>query len=417
MDYEIRNPELAPEGRMKIDWVKNHMPVLNAIRAEFERDRPLEGVKVALSIHLEAKTAYLAEVLQAGGAVMAVTGSNPLSTQDDVAAALVKAGISVYAWYDASPEEYNRHIERTLSFGPQIVIDDGGDLAAMLHGARRDLAPGVWGGCEETTTGVLRLRALEREKRLAFPMLAVNDAHCKYLFDNRYGTGESVWSGILRTTNLLVAGKTVVVLGYGWCGRGVAMRAKGLGANVIVCEVNPVRAIEAVMDGYRVMPSLEAAKEGDIFITVTGCKDVLRHDHFMVMKDKAVLANAGHFNVEISQPDLAELSVTRRTVRRNIEEFLLADGRRLYLLAEGRLVNLAAGDGHPAEIMDMSFALQALSARYMREHARELEARVYTVPPELDRRVAELKLTSMGIAIDRLSEEQVEYLSGTAGEE
>ncbi|MGC7880235.1 adenosylhomocysteinase, partial [Desulforudis sp. 1190] len=269
----------------------------------------------------------------------------------------------------------------------------------------------------ETTTGVLRLRALEREKRLAFPMLAVNDAHCKYLFDNRYGTGESVWSGILRTTNLLVAGKTVVVLGYGWCGRGVAMRAKGLGANVIVCEVNPVRAIEAVMDGYRVMPSLEAAKEGDIFITVTGCRDVLRHDHFMVMKDKAVLANAGHFNVEISQPDLAELSVTRRTVRRNIEEFLLADGRRLYLLAEGRLVNLAAGDGHPAEIMDMSFALQALSARYMREHARELEARVYTVPPELDRRVAELKLTSMGIAIDRLSEEQVEYLSGTAGEE
>lgn len=417
MDFEIRDPSLAVSGRQKIDWVSAHMPVLGALSVEFAEKRPLDGVRVSLSIHLEAKTAHLVEVLAAAGARLAVTGSNPLSTQDDVAAALVAAGISVYAWYDAKPEEYRRHLEQTLAFGPQIVIDDGGDLVHLLHTTRSALAGGVWGGAEETTTGVLRLRALEREGRLLFPMVAVNDASCKYLFDNRYGTGESSWSGILRTTNLLVAGKTVVVHGYGWVGRGIAMRARGLGADVIVTEVDPLRAIEARMDGYRVMSTAQAAAEGDFFITATGCRDVLRSEHFLVMKDQAVLANAGHFNVEISIPALASLSVTRRTVRRNIEEFTLADGRRIYLLAEGRLVNLAAGDGHPAEIMDMSFALQALAAGYISENHRGLEKRVYRLPAEFDRRVAELKLDALGITIDRLSEAQHAYLDGTGGED
>ncbi|MDI6709194.1 MAG: adenosylhomocysteinase [Thermoanaerobacterales bacterium] len=417
MKYEIRDPALADSGRQKIDWVREHMPVLRAIHAEFARTRPLAGVRVSLSIHLEAKTAYLAEVLATAGADMAVTGSNPLSTQDDIAAALVAAGISVYAWHNATPDEYRRHLEGALDFGPQIVIDDGGDLVHLLHTTRRDLASGVWGGAEETTTGVLRLRALEREGRLLFPMLAVNDAYCKFLFDNRYGTGESAWSGIMRTTNLLVAGKTVVVHGYGWVGRGIALRARGLGANVIVTEVDPIRAIEAHMDGYRVMSGEQAAGEGDIFVTATGCRDVLRREHFLAMKDRAILANAGHFNVEISLPDLEALSVTRRTVRQNIEEFTLADGRRIYVLAEGRLVNLAAGDGHPAEIMDLSFALQVLSAVHIREHHREMERRVYRVPADFDRRVAEMKLSALGITIDRLSDEQEAYLRGSGGGE
>ncbi len=412
MNCAIRNPALAPQGRVKIDWVRAHMPVLGAIRAEFERSRPFAGVKIAVSVHLEAKTAYLAEVLKAGGAVVAVTGCNPLSTQDDVAAALVEAEIAVFAWHDPTPEEYRTHLIQTLENGPGIVIDDGGDLVHLLHTDLVHLAPGVIGGCEETTTGVIRLRALAREGRLAFPMFAVNDAHTKYLFDNRYGTGESVWSGIMRTTNLLVAGKTVVVFGYGWCGRGIAMRARGLGANVVVCEVDPVRAIEAHMDGYRVMPSLAAARLGNVFISATGCRDVLRAEHFRVMSDQTLLANAGHFNVEISGPDLERLAVSRRAVRPNIEEFRLTDGRRLYLLARGRLVNLAAGDGHPAEIMDMSFAVQALTARYVLEHAGELEKKLYPVPPEIDRRVAELKLESLGIELDRLSPEQEEYLTG-----
>ncbi|ACA59183.1 adenosylhomocysteinase [Candidatus Desulforudis audaxviator MP104C] len=412
MNCAIRNPDLAPQGRMKIDWVRAHMPVLGAIRAEFERSRPLAGVKVAVSVHLEAKTAYLAEVLKAGGAIVTVTGCNPLSTQDDVAAALVEAGIAVFAWHDPTPDEYRTHLIQTLENGPGIVIDDGGDLVHLLHTDLAHLAPGVIGGCEETTTGVIRLRALAREGRLAFPMFAINDAHTKYLFDNRYGTGESVWSGIMRTTNLLVAGKTVVVFGYGWCGRGIAMRARGLGAKVIVCEVDPVRAIEAHMDGYRVMHSLEAARLGNVFISATGCRDVIHAGHFQVMPDQALLANAGHFNVEISGPDLERLAVSRRTVRPNIEEFQLADGRRLYLLARGRLVNLAAGDGHPAEIMDMSFALQALTALYVVRHAGELEKKLYPVPPEIDRRVAELKLGALGVKLDRLTPEQEEYLAG-----
>ncbi|MFZ5643372.1 MAG: adenosylhomocysteinase [Bacillota bacterium] len=407
----VRDMDLAPSGRLKIDWVKEHMPVLNVIRKEFEKERPFAGIRVALSIHLEAKTAYLAEVMRAGGADVAITGSNPLSTQDDVAAALAAGGINVYAWYNATPEEYNSHILETLETRPRIIIDDGGDLVSALHNERRDLAGNVIGGSEETTTGVIRLRALDKAGKLLFPMIAVNDALCKYLFDNRYGTGESVWSGIMHTTNLIVAGKNVVVLGYGWCGRGVAMKARGLGARVIICEVDPVKAIEAYMDGYQVMNSLEAASVGDIFVTVTGCKDILRGDHYSRMKDGAILSNAGHFDVEINKPELLEASAGRRVVRKDIEEFKMKDGRKIYLLGEGRLVNLAAGNGHPAEIMDMSFALQALSARYVLENGDKLEKHVYDVPRELDRRVAELKLESLGIKIDTLSVEQDEYIN------
>ncbi len=410
-DYIVRDINLADSGRLKIDWVRAHMPVLNAIREEFERERPFQGLRVAMSIHLEAKTAYLAEVMKAGGADVAITGSNPLSTQDDVAAALAREGINVFAWYDATDEEYNEHLRKTLLTHPRIIIDDGGDLVHMLHTDLKDQASEVIGGSEETTTGVLRLRAMEKAGELRFPMIAVNDAFCKYLFDNRYGTGESTWSGIMRTTNLIVAGKTVVVFGYGWCGKGVAMRAKGLGAKVIVCDVDPIKAIEAYMDGFEVMSSDEAAPRGDIFITVTGCKDLLRQRHYNRMKDGAILCNAGHFDLEINIPELEDSAVSRREVRKNIEEFKLPDGRRIYLLAEGRLVNLAAGDGHPAEIMDMSFALQALSARHILENGAELEKKVYVVPEELDRRVADLKLKSMGIEIDRLTDEQYAYLN------
>lgn len=410
-DYIVRDIGLAPGGRLKIDWVSAHMPVLNAIRGEFERDRPFEGIRVALSIHLEAKTAYLAEVIRAGGAKVAITGSNPLSTQDDVAAALAAAGIKVYAWYDATDVEYREHLLHVLDTGPQLVIDDGGDLVNLLHTVRKDQAAEILGGCEETTTGVRRLEALERDGLLLFPMLAVNNAFCKYLFDNRYGTGESAWSAIMRTTNLVVAGKTAVVLGYGWCGKGVAMRARGLGARVIVCEVDPIKAIEACMDGYQVMDSLQAAGKGDIFITVTGCRDVLGRAHYEKMKDGAILANAGHFDVEINKPELAELAHARRQARRDIEQFDMPGGRKIYLLAEGRLVNLAAGDGHPTEIMDMSFGIQALSARYIMENAGSIEKKLYRVPEEIDHRVAGLKLKAMGVEIDSLTSKQQAYLN------
>lgn len=412
MDCQIKNPALAPSGRLKIDWVRAHMPVLNVLRGEFEREQPFQGIRIGLSIHLEAKTAYLVEVLKAGGAQPAVTGCNPLSTQDDVAAALAEAGIPVFAWHDPTPEEYQAHLTAVLNTRPHLIVDDGGDLAYLLHTKLQDIAAGVIGGAEETTTGVLRLRALEREGRLLFPVFAVNDARCKFLFDNRYGTGESAWSGILRTTNLLVAGKNVVVLGYGWVGRGIALRADGLGAKVIVCEVDPIHAIEAHMDGYRVMNSREAAAEGDIFITATGCRDVLGTPHFACMKNGAILANAGHFNVEIAAGELEALSKRRYPARHNIEAYEMADGRVLYLIAEGRLVNLAAGDGHPAEIMDLSFALQALTARHILERAGALENKVYNLPPALDRRVAELKLESLGISIDRLTPDQQSYLQG-----
>lgn len=410
-DYIVRDINLAGSGKLKIDWVQAHMPVLNAIRAEFEKEKPFQGTRIAMSIHLEAKTAYLAQVMKAGGAEVAITGSNPLSTQDDVAAALAREGINVYAWHGADDREYKEHLRQTLLTRPQIVIDDGGDLVHMLHTSLKGQAGEIIGGSEETTTGVLRLRAMEKAGQLLFPMIAVNDALSKYLFDNRYGTGESTWSGIMRTTNLVVAGKTVVVFGYGWCGKGVSMRAKGLGARVIICEVDPVRAIEAHMDGFEVMNTRQAAPRGDVFITVTGCRDLLRKQHFESMKDGAILCNAGHFDVEINIPELEGISISRRLVRKNIEEFLLPGGRRIYLLAEGRLVNLAAGDGHPAEIMDMSFALQALAAKYILNKARGLERKVYIVPEEIDRRVAELKLKSLGIEIDILSEEQDAYLN------
>lgn len=407
----IRNASLASAGQQKIEWVQRRMSLLNRIRTEFERDKPFRDLRLALSIHLEAKTAYLAQVLKAGGALVAVTGCNPLSTQDDVAAALAAKGdIFVAAWRGATPEEYESHLKAVLQIKPHIILDDGGDLTKLLHGELSELAKDILGGTEETTTGVRRLKALAAQKKLRFPIFAVNDAQMKFLFDNRYGTGQSTWDGIMRTTNLSIAGKTVVVAGYGWCGRGIALRAKGLGANVIITEVNPVRAIEAVMDGFRVMKLVEAASLGEIFVTATGCKDIITEESLKSMKDGTILANSGHFDVEIRKPDLERLSVARQTIRFNVEEFEMKDGRRLYLLAEGRLVNLAAGDGHPVEIMDLSFALQALTLAYVAQHRSELQPNLYPVPPEIDHRVALLKLETMGITIDKLSPEQQAYL-------
>ncbi|MBN6185948.1 adenosylhomocysteinase [Aneurinibacillus sp. BA2021] len=406
----VRDMSLAPNGHLKIDWVKEHMPVLNRIREQFEKEQPFKGLKVAISLHLEAKTAYLAKVVKAGGADVTITGSNPLSTQDDVAAALVEDGITVFAKYNPDPVEYKEHMIKTLETKPDLIIDDGGDLVTILHSERPDLLSQVRGGCEETTTGVIRNRALEKSGELKFPMIAVNDAYCKYLFDNRYGTGQSVWDGINRTTNLVVAGKTVVVVGYGWCGRGVALRAKGLGAKVIVTEIDGIKAIEAYMDGFEVMPMAEAAKHGDYFVTVTGNRDVIRGEHMDLMKDGAILSNAGHFDIEINKPELEELSTSKRVVRKDIEEYVLKNGRKIYLLAEGRLVNLAAGDGHPAEIMDMTFALQAISLAYVNEKYKEIGPRVLNVPYELDERVARLKLEALGLGLDVLTEEQKAYL-------
>ncbi|HZG15939.1 MAG TPA: adenosylhomocysteinase [Candidatus Bathyarchaeia archaeon] len=410
----VKDMSLAPNGHLKIDWVKEHMPVLNRIRARFEQEKPFAGLKVAISLHLEAKTAYLAKVVQAGGAEVTITGSNPLSTQDDVCAALVEDGIRVFAKYNPSPEEYKSHLIKTLETRPDLIIDDGGDLVSILHSERRDLLPQVRGGAEETTTGILRLKALESEGKLEFPMVAVNDAFCKYLFDNRYGTGQSVWDGINRTTNLVVAGKTVVVVGYGWCGKGVAMRAKGLGAKVIVTEIDPIKAVEAYMDGFEVMSMKEAAKHGDFFVTVTGNRDVIRKEHFEVMKDGAILSNAGHFDVEVNKVELGEMATSKRVVRKDIEEYALADGRKIYLLAEGRLVNLAAGDGHPAEIMDMTFALQAVGLEYVSKNYQSIGKKVINVPYELDAEVARNKLEALGITIDTLTSEQKAYLESWA---
>ncbi len=408
---EVRDLSLAPQGERKIRWVAQHMKLLNAIKARFERERPFAGLRLGLSIHLEAKTAYLARVLRAGGAEVAVTGCNPLSTQDDVAAALAAPGdVRVFAWRGATPEEYEAHLTRVLETRPHLILDDGGDLVGLLHGKLAPLAEGVLGGTEETTTGVRRLKALARQGQLKFPMIAVNDAKMKHLFDNRYGTGQSTWDGILRATNVSIAGRTVVVAGYGWCGRGIALRARGLGANVIVTEVDPVRAIEAVMDGFRVMPMLRAAEEGDVFVTATGCRDVIRREHFERMKDGAILANAGHFDVEISKPDLLALSVRHEEIKPNVEAFELADGRTLYLLAQGRLVNLAAGDGHPIEIMDLSFALQALSLEHLAKHHRELGPGVHPVPEAIDRQVARMALEARGIELDALTPAQRAYL-------
>lgn len=413
---EIRNEGLWESGELKIDWVRHHMPLLEGLERDFRETKPFKGLKVALSVHLEAKTAHLCEVLADGGAEMYITGSNPLSTQDDVAAALVHEGLNVFAVHGASPEEYERGIRKVIEAGPNIIIDDGGDLVTMIHENYPELIPNVIGGCEETTTGILRLQAMNREKRLLFPMMLVNDAACKHFFDNRYGTGQSVWDGINRTTNLIVAGKYVVVAGYGWCGKGVAMRAKGLGAKVIVTEVDPVKAMEAVMDGFRVMPMSEAAAEGDIFVTVTGCEDVITKEHFLKMKDGAICCNAGHFDCEVSVSDLKEIAVSESVARQNIQQYDLPNGRKVYVLAEGRLVNLAAGDGHPAEIMDMSFAIQALSAKYLVENkdsiSREKGNMLNVVPESIDREVAFRKLDDWGIGIDHLTEKQKEYLFG-----
>lgn len=411
MNAEIRDINLAESGKRKIEWVRRNCALLRGIEEEFVRTKPFEGKRIALSVHLEAKTAYLCTVLKSGGAQMFITGSNPLSTQDDVAAALVSEGMEVHAWYGASEEEYNAHIDHVLENNCEIIIDDGGDLVNALHTRFRDRLGYVIGGCEETTTGIIRLKAMDKAGELEFPMVLVNDADCKHLFDNRYGTGQSVWDGINRTTNLIVCGKIVVVAGYGWCGKGVAMRAKGLGARVVITEIDPVKAIEAVMDGFDVMPMREAARIGDFFVTVTGCRDVVTKEDFLLMKDGAICCNAGHFDVEVDVAGLKAMAVDTAEMRKNIMGYKLENGRWIYILAEGRLVNLAAGDGHPAEIMDMSFAIQALSAKYLVEHGHELKTRLISVPKEVDNAVAIRKLEYLGKHIDVLTPAQKEYLS------
>ena len=406
----IKDISLAPSGEMKIDWVERNMPVLRGIGEDFKREKPFAGMKVALSVHLEAKTAYLCRVMEMGGAKMYVTGSNPLSTQDDVAAALVSGGMNVFAEYGCSMEQYEQCLEEVLKVGPNIIIDDGGDLVHLMHTKYTDLIPNVIGGCEETTTGINRLRIMSRKGELKFPMVMVNDADCKHMFDNRYGTGQSVWDGICRTTNLIIAGKYVVISGYGWCGKGVTLRAKGLGAKVIVTETDPVRALEAVMDGYEVMPMKEAAKIGDIFCTVTGGRDIITAEHFPLMKDGAILSNAGHFNIEVDMEALERMAVRKYEARHNIQGYVMPNGKTLFTIAEGRLVNLAAADGHPAEIMDMSFAIQALSAQFLANNKGKLSADVVAVPKDIDEAVARRKLKAMGVEIDTLSRTQADYL-------
>lgn len=408
---DVKDMSLAPSGWDKINWVRSYMPVLNIINEQFTREKPFAGKKIAMSIHLEAKTAYLALTLKAGGAEVWITGCNPLSTQDDVAAALAEDGLEVNARHGVDDATYTEHLRRTLSCCPDLMIDDGGDLTNLLHGECAEYRKNLLGGGEETTTGIHRLVSRAARGELAFPMVDVNDADCKHLFDNRYGTGQSTLDGIMNSTNLVIAGKNVVVAGYGWCGKGVSMRAKGMGARIIVTEVDPVRAIEAVMDGFTVMPMDEAAKLGDLFITVTGCCDVIRAEHFDVMRDGALLANSGHFDVEIDKHALEAKADKVWQRKPNIMGYRMKDGRILNLLAEGRLVNLAAGNGHPAEIMDMSFALQAKCLEYVVRHADELENKVYQVPAEIDSEVARLKLSGMGACIDTLSDSQKEYLA------
>ncbi|MCD6089316.1 adenosylhomocysteinase [Candidatus Bathyarchaeota archaeon] len=409
-DYKVKDLGLAEKGDLLIEWASRHMPVLNKIRERFEEEKPLKGLRIGACLHVTKETAVLVKTLQAGGAEVALCGSNPLSTQDEVAASLVKSGICVYAWRGETTEEYYWCVNKVIDHDPVITLDDGADLATTIHSSRREALKSIIGGTEETTTGVIRLRAMAREGKLRYPIIAVNDAYTKYLFDNRYGTGQSTIDGILRATNVLLAGKTFVVCGYGWCGRGLALRAKGMGANVIVTEVNPMRALEAVMDGFQVMPLMKAAEKGDIFITATGNKHVIRKEHMLKMKDGAIIGNSGHFNVEISIPDLEEISVSKKLVRPNLEEYLLKDGRRIYLLAEGRLVNLASAEGHPSEVMDMSFSNQALCVEYLVK-SQSLKPQVYSVPREIDELVARLKLEGLGVKIDEMTEEQKKYLS------
>jgi len=408
---DIADIRLAAAGEQKIQWAYRNMPVLAGIAREFEQTKPFSGMRITASIHVEAKTACLARTLVAGGAEVALTGCNPLSTKDDVAAALVAGGMQVFCRYGVSAAEYESHLEQALSIRPHLIIDDGGDLAALLHTRLRGLTADLLGECEETTTGVNRMRILEKENRLLYPVLSINDARCKHLFDNRYGTGQSVFTAIMATTNLIVAGKTIVVAGFGMCGRGVAMRAKGLGARVVVTEIDPVLACEALMEGYEVKPMSDAAAVGDVFVTLTGCKDVITAEHYQLMKDGAILCNAGHFDVEINLPQLKLLSVEQSVARDQIMGYRMADGRMIYVLAEGRLVNLASGDGHPAEIMDMSFALQALGTRYMARHAKSMERRVYDMPTEIDDDVAWRLLLARNLKIDRLTDAQSHYMA------
>ncbi len=408
----VKDMSIAEYGRMKIEWVRDFMPALTAIRERFEREKPFKGMKISMSIHMEAKTAYLATVLAAGGAEVYATGCNPLSTQDDVAAGLATLGVNTFAKHGVDAQEYTDLLVEAISCKPDLFIDDGGDLLNLFNKDHADLAVNVIGGAEETTTGIHRLRAREKAGILPFPMLNVNDAKCKHYYDNKYGTGQSVWDAIMHTTNLLVAGKTVVVAGYGYCGRGVAMRARGMGANVIVTEIDAIKALEASMDGCRVMTMDEAAPQGDIFVTTTGCKDVIVKRHMEVMKDNAFLSNAGHFNVEINIGDLEALSERIYKRREEIAGYVMKDGRTLNLLAEGRLVNLASGNGHPAEIMDTSFAIQALGLEYLAKHGSGLDKRVYEIPKEIDDAVSLLKLQGNGMHIDKLTREQEEYLGG-----
>jgi len=412
VDHDVKDLSLSGAGRLRIEWAEQWMPVLRQVRERFAKEQPLRGMRLGACLHVTTETAVLMLTLKAGGAEVALCASNPLSTQDDAAAALVKEyEISTFAHKGEDNARYYRHIEAVLDTRPHVTMDDGADLISQLHGARKDLVPGVIGGTEETTTGVVRLRAMEKDSVLAFPVIAVNDADTKHLFDNRYGTGQSTIDGILRATNILLAGKTVVVSGYGMCGRGVAARAHGMGAHVVVTEVDPMRALEAVMDGYPVMPMARAAEVGEIFVTVTGNRSVIRREHLARMKDGAILANAGHFNVEIDLETLAAMAVSRRPVRPFVEEFVLAGGRRVYVLGEGRLINLASAEGHPAAVMDMSFANQALSAEYMVKHGRTLQKKVYGVPREIDREIARLKLASMDVQVDDLTPEQDAYLA------
>ncbi len=408
--FQVKDKSLASQGHLQIEWASRHMPVLNQIKDRFGKEKPLNGITLGACLHVTKETAVLVEALMAGGATIALCGSNPLSTQDDVAAALAEKGVHVFAWRGQNTEEYYQCIDKVLDYKPTITLDDGADLVGTLHSKRKEELQNVKGGTEETTTGVIRLRAMEKDASLKYPIVAVNDAYTKYLFDNRYGTGQSTIDGIVRATNTLLAGKTFVVCGYGWCSRGIAMRAQGMGANVIVTEVQHLRALEAVMNGLRVMPMAEAASIGDIFVTATGDLNVIRKEHMEKMKDGVILANSGHFNVEISIPDLTALSTSKRTMRPNLEEYVLKDGRKLYLLAEGRLVNLAAAEGHPSEVMDMSFANQALSAEYIAKTPK-MKSTVISVPKEIDEKVAELKLRTMGVKIDELTDEQKKYLS------
>lgn len=413
MDYDIKNPDLATGGRHRIEWAEQEMPVLRSIRERFAKERPLKGTRISACLHVTTETANLAHTLQAGGADVVLCASNPLSTQDDVAASLVSHyEIPVFAIKGEDNETYYKHLQAALDHKPNITMDDGADLVSTLHKGRTELLDGIYGGTEETTTGVIRLRAMAKQGQLRFPVIAVNDALTKHMFDNRYGTGQSTLDGVIRATNVLIAGKTVVVAGYGWCSRGIAMRARGLGGNVIVTEIDPLKALEAIMDGFRVMPMQEAAEVGDIFISATGDIHVIDVQHMEAMKDGAIVANSGHFNVEINIPGLSELAVNPpRKVREFVDQYVLPSGKRINLLGEGRLVNLAAAEGHPASVMDMSFANQALSAVYMQRHAGNLEKAVYSVPANVDQEIAQIKLAEMGIRIDTLTSEQEKYLN------